>query len=376
MASYAAVTTTDALESYEARNTIIIHTGTNNINPEQFINDMSSQGLWKDIKGMQISKENIEIVCIDEDVRNNILTNGINTHGQLLLARSEMPTFTNVSLMGVPLEMPPQIAQKALSRYGSIKGHFMVKKKFGGLVIFNGVRVYQFRAITKHIPRFLTILNRRVKVIYTGQPAPPPRVDVQKNKELINAGSILPDVNVTQVIQNENDVNVDINVETQKGNESNETEKEINKITETLSDVENVQEIEMSPPVTNPRKIACQNSKPPSDDDDETIENRVDKKRSIGQTQLRAYIIRRKYNPKKVTLFKSVSVDIINQVCASVLISDVGVFNRDFNGGELTEGVRMYWKMFSKNTLERNNVIQLNLLTEINKKLQQKKMKV
>ena len=100
MASYAAVTTTDPLETYEARNTIIIHKGTNNINTQEFVSDMSSQGLWKYIKGMQISKENIELVCINDDVRNNILTNGINTHGQLLLARSEMPTFTNVSLLG------------------------------------------------------------------------------------------------------------------------------------------------------------------------------------------------------------------------------------------------------------------------------------
>ena len=97
------------------------------------------------------------------------------------------------------------------------------------------------------------------------------------------------DVSVTQVAQNENDINVDISVETQKGHDSNETEKETNKITETLSDVENVQEIEMSPAVISPRKRACQNSKPPSDDDDETIENRVDKKRSIGQAHLRAY---------------------------------------------------------------------------------------
>ena len=52
----------------------------------------------------------------------------------------------------------------------------------------------------------------------------------------------------------------------------------------------------------------------------------------------------------------------LDQVCALVLISDVGTFSRDFKDGEITEGVIKYWKMFSKNTIERNKTIQLNLV--------------
>ena len=86
-------------------NMIIIDKGKVNIKVDDFVN-MKSKGMWQNIKGMQIGKDTIEIVCISEEIKNKINTNGVNTHGQLLLARSEMPVFVNVSLTGCHWKCP------------------------------------------------------------------------------------------------------------------------------------------------------------------------------------------------------------------------------------------------------------------------------
>ena len=36
--------------------------------------------MWQNIKGMQVGKDIIEIVCDSEDIKNKILTNGLNIH--------------------------------------------------------------------------------------------------------------------------------------------------------------------------------------------------------------------------------------------------------------------------------------------------------
>ena len=369
MASYAAIATDNTAFKFEPTNTLLIHKGNTVINIPRFVEDMVKQGLWKGIRGMQNSKSHIELCCIEDEIKNKLLTEGVNTHDQHLLVTSEMPLFTNVSLMGVPLELPPHVVELEMRKYGDIKSSFMVKKKIGGLVVFNGVRVYQFLLIKRHIPRNISMYGRKVRVIYTGQPMPV-KVDMIRNKDIVNAGGELPE-----------EENVDVEAQVMEVTEAQE--HDIVPVTLqdevlSLSDIENSQaeETNKSPPiVNNNRKRNHTNIKPPSDDDDDTIENQIFTKHSIGQTQVRSYVIRRKFSPKKLILFKQVNNDILNQLCATVLISDVGTFNRDFNGGELTEGVKTYWKLYSKNSRERNNSIQLNVLTEINKVLQQKKIR-
>ena len=56
-----------------------------------------------------------------------------------------------------------------LKEYGEISGNFFVKKRKYNVVYKNGVRVYQFRKLTKDIPEFIQIMGKRTKVIYTGQ---------------------------------------------------------------------------------------------------------------------------------------------------------------------------------------------------------------
>ena len=185
MASYAAIATDDTAYKFEPENTILVHKGNTLINIPRFVDDMVKQGTWKGIKGMQNAKSHI--VCIEEEIRNKLLTEGVNTHNQHLLVTSEMPLFINISLMGVPLELPAHVVDLEMKKYGDVKSSFMVKKKIGGLVVHNGVRVYQFLLIKWHIPRNIIMYGRKVCVIYTGQPVPE-KVDIVRNKDIINAG--------------------------------------------------------------------------------------------------------------------------------------------------------------------------------------------
>ena len=255
-------------------------------------------------------------VCIEEEIRNKLLTEGVNTHNQHLLVTSEMPLFVNVSLMGVPLELPPHVVDLEMKKYGDVKSSFMVKKKFGGLVVFNGVRVYQFLLIKRHIPRNIIMYGKKVRVIYTGQPIPE-KVDIVRNKDIINAGGELPEKDNVDVETQENVMEVT------EAQEQDIIPVNLQDEVLSLSDIENSQadETTKSPPiVNNTRKRNHTNVKPPSDDNDDTIENRIVTKHSIGQTQVRSYVIRRQFLPRKLFLLKQINTDILNQLCASVLI--------------------------------------------------------
>ena len=59
--------------------------------------------------------------------------------------------FVNVSLMGIPLELPDEYVTEV---------HTVYK---------NGVRVYQFRKLERDIPQYMQIMGNRIKSIYTGQ---------------------------------------------------------------------------------------------------------------------------------------------------------------------------------------------------------------
>ena len=93
MASYA---TDDTAYKFEPTNTILVHKGNTLINIPRFVEDMVKQEeTWKGIKGMQNGKSHIELVCIEEEIRNKLLTEGVNTHNQHLVVTSEMPLFVN-----------------------------------------------------------------------------------------------------------------------------------------------------------------------------------------------------------------------------------------------------------------------------------------
>ena len=55
MALYAAIATDDTLYKFEPTNTILVHKGNNIIDIPKFVDDMVKQGMWKGIKGMQVT---------------------------------------------------------------------------------------------------------------------------------------------------------------------------------------------------------------------------------------------------------------------------------------------------------------------------------
>ena len=118
------------------------------------------------------------------------MANGLNVNGFFIQATSDVPMFVNVSLMGIPLELPEVNVTQVLESYGEISGQFFVKKRMYDVVYKNGTRVYQFRKLLKDIPEHIQIMGNRVKVIYTGQKKEVrvriEKVDVVANKNNIN----------------------------------------------------------------------------------------------------------------------------------------------------------------------------------------------
>ena len=76
----------------------------------------------------------------NEEVRKNLHTNGLNVNGFFIQATSDVPMFVNVSLMGIPLELPEVIVMKVLENYGDISEQFFVKKRMYDVVYKNATR--------------------------------------------------------------------------------------------------------------------------------------------------------------------------------------------------------------------------------------------
>ena len=97
--------------------------------------------------------------------------------------------------MGIPLELPEIYVTECLKEYGEISGNFFVKKRMYNVVYKNGVRVYQFRKLTKDIPEFIQIMGNRTKVIYTGKKKreKAPYVNVLNQQRAINEATCSKD---------------------------------------------------------------------------------------------------------------------------------------------------------------------------------------
>ena len=76
-----------------------------------------------------------------------------------------------MSFFNIPLELPTADLHDQFFKYGKIKSSFKLKKKrILGRVIEIGTRVVQFEELTEHIPIYLSMYERKIRVIYTGQP--------------------------------------------------------------------------------------------------------------------------------------------------------------------------------------------------------------
>ena len=198
MTSYAAAAKTDnkikkikTSKELVPKDTVILNiSNIMEITEKEVIEALRDMELWNtelDI-GIQRRGDKVEIVSKSEELKQKLYNNGLNVNGYLVQARTDMPMFVNVSLMGVPLELPEEYVTEVLSDYVEISGHFYVKKRMYNTVYKNGVRVYQFRKLEKDIPQFIQIMGNKVKTIYTGQKKFEKRknIDIAENQRMAN----------------------------------------------------------------------------------------------------------------------------------------------------------------------------------------------
>ena len=198
MTSYAEVAKTDnntqnisTAKEFVPKDTVILNiSDIMGITEKEVIEALRDMELWNtdlDI-GIQRRGDKVEIVSKSEEFKQKLYNNGLNVNGYLIQANTDMPMFVNVSLMGIPLELPEEYVTAVLTNYGEISGNFFVKKRMYNTVYKNGIRVYQFRKLEKDIPQFIQIMGNKVKTIYTGQKKFEKKkfVDVAENQRVAN----------------------------------------------------------------------------------------------------------------------------------------------------------------------------------------------
>lgn len=188
-------------------NTLISRIDNMDINMMTLAQDLKDLNLLNLIDGIQVSSNRkvLEIYTQDENAKRRIITEGINTQNYYLQFSTQLLQYTNVSFFNIPMEIPDDLVAQELSKYGEIHGGFRVKKRLLGKVIYNGTRVYQYKKINNHIPRFIRLFGRMIKVQYTGQPESFRQNKQQENEKAVtkNIPQEEPETN-PEPTQNEN----------------------------------------------------------------------------------------------------------------------------------------------------------------------------
>ena len=91
---------------------------------------------------------------------------GLNTHQQHLQITPDVPAATNVTLYGIPHQLPDNYVDDVMKEYGVKTHSYRHKKKDDGFVSFSGWRVYGLHINVNVLPRFIEIQGHRVRTKY------------------------------------------------------------------------------------------------------------------------------------------------------------------------------------------------------------------
>ena len=96
------------------------------------------------------------------------ITQGVNTHNTHLQFIPDGDDTTNITLRGIPHELPDDTVHKEMTKYGTIRGHFRHKAREEGYEYYTGRRIYTL-TMTQPIPKYIYIDGHSVETQYTDQ---------------------------------------------------------------------------------------------------------------------------------------------------------------------------------------------------------------
>ena len=124
---------------------------------------------YKQLKGATIrNRFTFELMFGGEQAKQILLTYGLNTQGRHLAFAPDVPDATAVTLFNAPLEMPDDVVDRAVAKFGTIVSRYRHKQRHDDLVLLTGRRVYKVK-LDRYLPRRITIDGHTVNTLYTGQ---------------------------------------------------------------------------------------------------------------------------------------------------------------------------------------------------------------
>ena len=125
---------------------------------------------YKDIETVQkMPGRRLELTFGSVQAKINILQSGIQIRGRHRTVYDSEIDVLNVTLCGVPAEIPTKDLYEHMSTFGEIKGFYDKMEKVEDVEIKNGSRVFQFKQIDKIFPTFFKIEGtpKTIKVVWS-----------------------------------------------------------------------------------------------------------------------------------------------------------------------------------------------------------------
>ena len=133
---------------------------------------------YRQLRGAAIRNRNtIELLLANEQSKQVLITYGLDTQGRHLNFNPDVPEATAITLYNIPMEMPDEMVDKIISRYGKIVTRYRHKQKVDDLILYTGRRIYRVE-LHSFMPKQISINGHSVRTLYTGQ-----REEIEKRRE-------------------------------------------------------------------------------------------------------------------------------------------------------------------------------------------------
>ena len=163
---------------------------------EKLARDLEKRGLWHKVIGFAVSgnRRVMEIEFISTKDAEHLIDEPLSTHGRTLSFRPVTSSTVTVSLLGVPLGFPLTDTKDIMAFYGEIAEAYNIKKEIYGKRLNTGKIILKFKTLNSPIPRQVSIGDRPVRAIYTGQEEQLLALQKQQADERGSSDEVTPNV--------------------------------------------------------------------------------------------------------------------------------------------------------------------------------------
>ena len=100
-----------------------------------------------------MDRSDLELVFAEDipsQLYHTFITQGVNTHNTHLQFTPDRNDTTNITLRGIPHELPEHTVNAEMEKYSTIMGHFRHKAREEGFEYYTGRRIYTMTLKTQY----------------------------------------------------------------------------------------------------------------------------------------------------------------------------------------------------------------------------------